>query len=254
MNWSRFEELRPDQLEQLVRSTPIAYWPLGLIEHHSWHLPVGFDGIKAERFCMRMAERTGGVLLPTMWWGSLGGHGDFKWTFYCEQEASGSIVLGTVEKLIRYGFKVIVLLEGHYPWEGLLNCDSELDRLRAAHPEVLILDGTEVSIAEDERLPEGDHAALQETLYGIELLGELIDLTAQSPGRLEKDVWPSDIEVQTLTRFPGVEYDASKANYAQMGESALSPDRKSAEQQTGIIVDRVVESVLRFLESIDIHG
>ena len=254
MNWSRFEELRPDQLEQLVRSSPIAYRPLGLIEHHSWHLPVGFDGIKAERFCIRMAERTGGVLLPTMWWGSLGGHGDFKWTFYCEQDASRSIVLGTLTKLIHYGFKVIVLLEGHYPWEGLLNASSELDRLRAAHPEVLILDGTEVSIAEDERIPQGDHAALQETLYGIELLGELVDLAAQRPGRSEKEVWPSGMDVQTLTRFPEVEYDASKANFAQMGESALMPDRKSAERQTGIIIDRVVESISRFLESIDSHG
>ncbi len=58
-NWYRFENLRPDQLRDLVRETPIVYWPLGLLEHHGWHLPVGFDGLKAERLCLRIIEQTG---------------------------------------------------------------------------------------------------------------------------------------------------------------------------------------------------
>ena len=55
--WRRFEELRPDELAEMVAATPAAFWPLGLLEHHGWHLPVGFDGIKAERMCVRIAER-----------------------------------------------------------------------------------------------------------------------------------------------------------------------------------------------------
>ena len=39
------------------------------------HLPVGYDGIKAARTCIRVAERAGGVLLPTMWLGGGGVHG-----------------------------------------------------------------------------------------------------------------------------------------------------------------------------------
>ena len=66
--WHRYEELRPDQLELLLKEAPIAYWPLGLLEHHGWHLPIGFDGLKADRICRRLADRTGGVLLPVMWW------------------------------------------------------------------------------------------------------------------------------------------------------------------------------------------
>ena len=73
LSWGRFEESRPDQLQAIVEKTPVAYWPLGLIEHHGWHLPVGFDGVKADRLCRRLAERTGGVLLPVMWWGGGGG-------------------------------------------------------------------------------------------------------------------------------------------------------------------------------------
>ena len=74
--WKRYQELRPDELAACRDASPVAFWPLGLIEHHGWHLPVGFDGIKAEHICIRVAERTGGVLFPTMWWGAGGGHGD----------------------------------------------------------------------------------------------------------------------------------------------------------------------------------
>ena len=60
--WKRYEEQRPDQLEELLTQAPIAYWPLGLLEHHDWHLPIGFDGIKAGRLCQRLAQRIGDYL------------------------------------------------------------------------------------------------------------------------------------------------------------------------------------------------
>src|SRR5687768_5802002 len=87
VHWRRYEQLRPDELDVLLSSAPVAFWPLGLLEHHGWHLPVGFDGLKAERICIRIAERTRGILLPVMWWGGGGGHGDFKWTHYQSMEA-----------------------------------------------------------------------------------------------------------------------------------------------------------------------
>ena len=95
--WRRYQEMRPDQLARLVQRSPIAFWPLGLIEHHGWHLPVGLDGLKAEHLCIRVAEVTGGVLFPTMWWGTGGGHGDFMWTHYQSEAAAEAILVRTVE-------------------------------------------------------------------------------------------------------------------------------------------------------------
>ena len=113
--WKRYVELCPDDLASAVSETPVAFWPLGLIEHHGWHLPVGFDGLKAERLCIRIAERTGGVLLPPLWWGARGGHSIFKWTHYQAEEAAESTLVTTVQQLIAFGFRVIVLVAGHYP-------------------------------------------------------------------------------------------------------------------------------------------
>src|SRR5205807_3244291 len=63
------EQLRPDDLEEIVAAAPVAFVPLGTYEHHGWHLPVGFDGVKAQALCGRVAERTGGVVLAQFWYG-----------------------------------------------------------------------------------------------------------------------------------------------------------------------------------------
>lgn len=69
--WKRYQELRPDELAEIVRTFPIVFWPLGLLEHHGWHLPVRLDGLKAEH------------IKPTAWGqGTGGGHGVFHWTHY----------------------------------------------------------------------------------------------------------------------------------------------------------------------------
>ena len=76
-SWKRYEELRPDQLEELVADAPIAYWPLGLLEHHGveWALLDGrqlrvfqdtvrilsrtSDSVSLRIECCRLRERRG---------------------------------------------------------------------------------------------------------------------------------------------------------------------------------------------------
>ena len=61
----RMELMTPDELERVLAEAPVAFVPVGTFEHHGWHLPVCFDGIKAHALCERVAERTGGTGLPT---------------------------------------------------------------------------------------------------------------------------------------------------------------------------------------------
>jgi creatinine amidohydrolase len=215
--WQRYQELRPDQLAEIVARAPVVFWPLGLIEHHGWQLPLGLDGLKAEGICVRIAERTGGVLLPTMWWGAGGGHGGFMWTMYQPEEAAEAILARTVERLIAFGFRVVVLLAGHYPWMSILQ--RHLPSFQEAHPDVLFLWGTEMSIGGDVRLP-GDHAAREETSYGLALFPGLVDLDALHPGRDPASVWPGGQPPPADTWHPGVCFDAADPLFAQMGEDA----------------------------------
>jgi creatinine amidohydrolase len=234
-------ELRPDQLEEIVAESPVAYWPLGLIEHHGWALPVGFDGVKAQRFCERLAKRTGGVVLPVMWWGSGGGHEEFKWTFYQQPDVGEKALGTTVRKLAAFGFRAVVVLAGHYPWAGIL--DRVLAPIRDEHPQVLMRWGTECSIGgADLKLP-GDHASRWETAYGLALLPDLVDLEALRPGRGDS-AWPGSSPPPVERRYPGVKFDPGDPLFAQFGEDPRgTASAHEAETYLGKLADRLVEEI-----------
>jgi creatinine amidohydrolase len=242
--WARYEESRPDQLAARVEREPIVFWPLGLLEHHGWHLPVGLDGIKAERICQRIAANTGGVVLPTMWWGAEGGHGGFMWTLYQPENAAEAILVRTVERLIVFGFRVIVLLGGHYPWQSVMT--RHIPALQEQHPEILFLWGTEMDIGgEALRLP-GDHAAREETSYALSLHPEFVDMGALTPGR-DETAWPRGEIPRMEMDFPGLCLDPGDPCFAQYGEDARQASRERGEEAVTRLVEYLAGRINRHL-------
>lgn len=251
--WHPYETLTPDDLESVVATHPVVYWPLGLIEHHGWHLPVGFDGLKADRMCRAFAGSTGGVVLPVMWWGGGGGHALFKWTHYQDERAAGAIVYRTVEQLALYGFRVFVLLCGHYPWEAILRSASILDAV-VDYPGAQVIYGTEVSIARSRSgVPEGDHAARQETSYGLHLLSEYVRMDSLRSGR-GQDAWPRSERPRLSEEIPGLYTDPSHPRFGQLGEDPTMSSAEAGDEQTGQIVAGVVRIVQDALVALDELG
>ncbi len=242
--WARYEELRPDQLAAGVATDPIVFWPLGLLEHHGWHLPVGLDGIKAERLCMKIASTTGGVILPTMWWGASGGHGGFLWTLYQPEQAAEAILERTIERLVTFGFRVIVLAAGHYPWQGIL--DRHVPRLQAQHREVLFLWGTEMNIGGEEVGLPGDHASREETSYALYLHPEFVDMGALTPGR-DESAWPGGVAPPTAMDLPGLCLDPGDPCFAQYGEDARTASREGGEEAITRLSTHLAGRIDRFL-------
>jgi len=59
-----YEELLPLEYLERLNACPIAYLPLGTLEWHGLHLPLGSDGLQSKGFFMRLAGRIGGIVLP----------------------------------------------------------------------------------------------------------------------------------------------------------------------------------------------
>lgn len=236
----KYIELRPDELEAILNEAPVAYWPLGLLEHHGWHLPVGFDGLKAERMCERMGQKTGGVMLPVMWWGGGGGHDVFKWTFYQSEDAYAAILTETVNKLVEYGFKAIVVLAGHYPWQSTL--EACLPAIEAAHPQVLMLWGTEVKICDGLSI-QGDHAAKEETSFGLALFPEFVKMDALTPGR-GAEVWTGGQPPPQEKQHPKVCFDPNDPQFSQMGVDAREATSAHGEAGVTQVVDEVTKRIM----------
>ena len=111
----QWEFLHPDEMENILHASPVVYLPLGTFEHHSWHLPVCIDGIKAHAIYRRAAEQTGGVVMPTFFYGTGGGQYNYKWTMILPENLIRPILGAILDHLARFGFKVVVLVTGHYP-------------------------------------------------------------------------------------------------------------------------------------------
>ena len=135
-----YEELTPKEFRERISAAPIAYLPLGTIEWHGEHLPLGSDGLQSKHFFESLAKEAGGIVLPMLFLGPDGHeiHEGFDYygmdcgNFvegeqyqYPRQQLAGSaywvpdstfgvIVEATLLQLKRAGFKIVVM-HGHGP-------------------------------------------------------------------------------------------------------------------------------------------
>ena len=114
-----YELLRPEEIKILRENCPIAYIPAGALEWHSFHLPMGTDGIKAHAVCCEAALKFGGVVLPPLYLGLMQDTkwGPPGWEGYSlglrQVEVFQAVALGMVKGLTTAGWKVIVGVTGH---------------------------------------------------------------------------------------------------------------------------------------------
>ena len=64
-----YARLTPPQFRERLKEAPIAYLPLGTLEWHGEHLPLGSDGLQSEQFLKRLALEAGGMVLPMLYLG-----------------------------------------------------------------------------------------------------------------------------------------------------------------------------------------
>lgn len=64
-----YAELMPGEFKSRIADAPIAYLPLGTLEWHGEHLPLGSDGIQPFEFFKELAAEVGGIVLPALFLG-----------------------------------------------------------------------------------------------------------------------------------------------------------------------------------------
>ena len=155
------------------------------------------------------------------------------------------MLVETAQQLPTYGFRVLVLMAGHYPWQGVL--EAEVPALRRAVPEGLIVAGSEMNMCGEPVTVRGDHAAHEETSFGLALFPEELDLTALTPDR-DKTVWPGGTPPPTDRHHPRIEFEAAAPLFAQLGENAREATAARGEEGVAQVVDHLARTIDEFLE------
>jgi creatinine amidohydrolase len=60
----RYGELLPHEFRTRLAEQPVAYLPLGTLEWHGEHLPLGADAIQSEGLMLACARELGGIVMP----------------------------------------------------------------------------------------------------------------------------------------------------------------------------------------------
>jgi creatinine amidohydrolase len=100
-----------------ARGGAVAILPLGAVETHGPHLPLGTDGIIAEGILDHVAQQDGSatpfVRLPVLWFGASGEHADRAGTLSMTPEQLIAQIENIGEGLARCGIQRVVLFNGH---------------------------------------------------------------------------------------------------------------------------------------------
>jgi creatinine amidohydrolase len=137
MRTVQLELLRPGEILEEQKRISLVYVPMGPIEWHSYHMPMGTDVLIAQETARRLAQKTGGVVAPTLYAGTerndsrqmlqnLGiPHDENSYivgmdfpanplpSMYMHEEVFAVVVREHLRLLVKMGFRLIVIVNRH---------------------------------------------------------------------------------------------------------------------------------------------
>ena len=177
MRTHKFEELTAPELTTVLEQTSLVYVPVGSLEFHGPHLPLGMDTIHVYEFCLRAAEQTGGVVLPPTYWNA-NGHRGWTGSLLVRERTFRAIIRDIFELLFEQGAKLIVASTGHWPTKQGVTIANLAREFMRKHPQtkVLVLDPFGCHPTD----PKADHAGKKETSLMLTLRPELVHMDTLS--------------------------------------------------------------------------
>ena len=174
----RYEFMRGREAVAAIKACPVGYLPIGCLERHGDHLPMGLDVIKAYGVCCLVAQVAGGVVFPPHHYGGIHRMTEEQldrvtgqWgNIYTDRTATDHLI-DILEQLARAGIRVLVLYTGHYP-----ACQVDMLREIAHH----FARGTTLRVIPfaENMILDGDHAGASETSFMLYLDKSLVNMTA----------------------------------------------------------------------------
>lgn len=173
----QYELMLGREATERLHQVPIGFLPIGCLERHGDHLPMGLDIIKAHRICCLAAQVIGGVVFPAHFYAGI--HGlkpevhqrltSERGNLYTDATAKAHL-LDIIGQTAIIGVKVLVLYSGHYPV-------SQVEMIREIAEEVSGAGALTVIPFAERMIFKGDHAGVSETSLMLYLDRNLVDMT-----------------------------------------------------------------------------
>lgn len=127
----KWEELTaPDFIKAVEKSAKTCIIPLGILEKHGPHLPLGTDLIDSREIALRAAEKEYTIIFPPFFFGQIYEARQQPGTVAYSPQTVMTVLQETCDELYRNGINKIILVNGHGGNNSLLTyfCQIQLEK------------------------------------------------------------------------------------------------------------------------------
>jgi creatinine amidohydrolase len=109
----KIQELNSYEVKEIIKTSKVAILPIGAVEAHGPHLPLGTDNYLAERISEKIAEQTNGLQLPTLPFGQVWSLKNFPGSINVSNDSLINMLVDIGESLYEQGFRLFAMVNGH---------------------------------------------------------------------------------------------------------------------------------------------
>ncbi len=132
-------ELDSRTFERELARNPVVIVPVGALEAHGPHLPLGADQIQAEATARALADRVDALIAPTIAYGSAPGARRFPGTVSLSMAQLQTHATGVLSELARSGVRRLLVLSGHAERGHMAALREAADDAMRAYPATRIV-------------------------------------------------------------------------------------------------------------------
>ncbi|WP_100010207.1 creatininase family protein [Lentibacillus sediminis] len=227
------------EIKGKMEKTRIAILPVGAVEAHGPHLPLGTDNLLAERLAEKLAERVNGFVLPTLPYGQVWSLRNFPGSINISNESIIRFLADIGESLYKQGVRTFAMVNGH-----LGNAPALKEAARVLYescPEMRVFyffyPGMSQAAAEVRETASAHgtyfHACEIETSFMLYLAPEYVDMKKA---------------ITDIPEIP-VHADVTPTPWEEFTDSAVLGDAKLASEEKGkYIIEIALENMVTFLK------
>jgi creatinine amidohydrolase len=171
------------EVEEALKRTDFIIIPVGSIEQHAKHLPLGTDIYDMIEISKLIAQKTEVLVAPAVLAGLSSHHMGFPGTITLTPETFEAVVYETALSLIKHGFRKILIYNTHGGNE--VSVANVIQKINQTTPATAV-DLGKVRVPRKDPLypplPWDGHAGVEETSLELYVIGSLVDMSkAENP-------------------------------------------------------------------------
>jgi creatinine amidohydrolase len=187
------DELSTYEAVEAAKQGRVVIFPIGSVEEHGSHLPLGTDSVQPEYIAIEVAKETGCLVAPPFRYGICNATRNFAGTITIQFDTLYRLALDVLSELVRNGFNRIIVMSGHAGNSHMvalrLAAQEVIAKNEEAQPKnkvrIMVLSDFDFAeeLAQELADPKDGHAGTIETSRMIAIRPDLIK------GKGKADVW-----------------------------------------------------------------